>query len=104
MPEKIPYRRWETILPTRCDFCGAATRVLYQIPDGTPDGEEDSACEKCARGRMPKKQPKPPPPEPDDPRFLRKCTLCSRVRNWTEPVCKCGCPEFELPKKEEVTP
>ena len=43
-----------------------------------------------------------PPPEPDDPRYLRKCTLFSRVRNWTEPVCKCGCPEFELPRKEEA--
>ena len=53
MPE-IPYHRWGTAYPTRCDSCGEKTRILYQIPDGTPDGEEDSVCEKCARGRMPK--------------------------------------------------
>ena len=42
------------------------------------------------------------PPAADDPRYLRTCTRCGRVRQWTEPYCPgCGDPEFSLPDPDQ---
>jgi hypothetical protein len=42
---------------------------------------------------------KKPPPARDDPAYRRTCTRCGEVRDWVEPVCVCGNPEFSLPKE-----
>jgi hypothetical protein len=47
---------------------------------------------------------KSPPPAGDDPRYRRTCTRCGHVRNWTDPFCVCGNPEFGVSKEAmEIT-
>jgi hypothetical protein len=47
------YYSWEVGYETECDWCRKLVTRLFQVPDGTESGEEDSVCEDCATNGPP---------------------------------------------------
>ena len=41
------YRAWRPTWNAHCDWCNAATEILYDVPDNAT-GECDCVCAKCA--------------------------------------------------------